>query len=299
MHDIRNNDIRKLDGTLLLIFRGLLRLRRTTAVAAELGLSQSAVSHALARLRDIFDDPLFVRRPHGLEPTRRAREIGPRIDALLDIAVETLGRAAAFNPATSRRQFVFSAPEFIAGLLGPPLVMRFGRAAPLASFAIDYLSPAEALAALARGRVDLALGRFDVLPREFVGEVVYADRYCVAARAGHPKLKGGITESQYNTIGHVYAHAESEVAQAERGTNVAAMRAAVPRWLTVLEMIAASDAIATVPRKLAERYAKPLKLQILKPPFEPFRIEVSAVRPVGRTDSGLEWLLEGIREALL
>src|ERR1700761_2381259 len=255
MRDIKNNDIRKLDGTLLLIFRGLLRLRRTTAVAGELGLSQSAVSHALARLRDLFGDPLFVRRPHGLEPTRRALDLAPRIDALLDIVTETLGRRADFDPATSRRQFAFSAPEFIAGLLGPRLIARFGRAAPNASFAIDYMGPAQALEALARGRIDVALGRFDVLPREFVGETVYSDRYCVVARAGHPKLKGRIGASQYETIGHVYAHAESEVAQAERGTSVAAMRAAVPRWLTVLEMIAASDAIATVPRKLAERYA--------------------------------------------
>jgi DNA-binding transcriptional LysR family regulator len=298
MRDIINNDIRKLDGTLLLIFRGLLRLRQTTAVASELGLSQSAVSHALARLRRLFGDPLFVRRPRGLEPTRRALDLGPRVDALLDIVVETLGRDSAFNPATSRRQFVFSAPEFIAGLLGPRLIARFGREAPSASFAIDYLGPEQALAALTRGRLDLALGRFDALPGAFVGETVYSDRYCVVARAGHRKLKGRITQSQYNATGHVYAHAESEVGQAERGTSTAVMRAAVPRWLTVLEMIATSDAIATVPRKLAMRYAGPLKLQILKPPFEPFKIEVSAVRPAGRADAGVEWLLGCVREAL-
>src|ERR1700743_43979 len=113
MRDIRNNDIRKLDGTLLLIFRGLLRLRRTTAVAQELGLSQSAVSHALARLRALFADPLFVRRPRGVARTPAPLDLRPRGDALLDIVPQTLGRDTGFNPATSRRQFTFSAPEFI------------------------------------------------------------------------------------------------------------------------------------------------------------------------------------------
>ena len=85
MSDINQLDIRRIDGGLLLVFRELCRRRRTTAVAAHLGLSQSAVSHALGRLRDLFGDPLFLRRPHGLEPTPRALELAPRIEALIDL----------------------------------------------------------------------------------------------------------------------------------------------------------------------------------------------------------------------
>jgi DNA-binding transcriptional LysR family regulator len=72
MSDFDLNQIRRLDGGLLLVFRELLRTRRAGAVAERLGLSPSAISHALNRLRDLFDDPLFIRRPHGFEPTRRA-----------------------------------------------------------------------------------------------------------------------------------------------------------------------------------------------------------------------------------
>ena len=71
MSDIDTADIRKLDGNLLLVFRELARTRRTTETARRLAVTQSTVSHALARLRDLFGDPLFVRRPHGLEPTPR------------------------------------------------------------------------------------------------------------------------------------------------------------------------------------------------------------------------------------
>src|SRR5471032_1669569 len=98
MSDISQLDIRRIDGGLLLVFRELCRRRRTTAVAAHLGLSQSAVSHALARLRDLFGDPLFLRRPHGLEPTGRALELAPRIDALIDLMGPALRPDPGFDP---------------------------------------------------------------------------------------------------------------------------------------------------------------------------------------------------------
>src|SRR5690348_3663701 len=130
MRDIISNDIRRLDGALLLVFRGLLRCRRTTLVAKELGLSQSAVSHALTRLRDLFDDPLFTRRPHGLEPTRRALELGPRVDALIDQLGSTLKRRSSFDPLHSERRFAISAPEFVTALIAPALVESVRKLAP-------------------------------------------------------------------------------------------------------------------------------------------------------------------------
>src|SRR5947207_632997 len=99
MSDIDINDIRRLDGNLLLVFRELARTRRTTEAAARLGVTQSTISHALARLRALFRDPLFARRPHGLEPTPRALELGPRIEALLDMTSAVLARDGGFDPA--------------------------------------------------------------------------------------------------------------------------------------------------------------------------------------------------------
>jgi DNA-binding transcriptional LysR family regulator len=75
------------------------------------------------------------------------------------------------------------------------------------------------------------------------------------------------------------------------------MRAAVPHWLTVLMLVAATDALATCPRRLAERHAARLGLQVIDPPFEPNRIDVSAVRRAGRLDAGLDWFLDQVRAA--
>src|SRR3954447_13665127 len=118
------NQIRRLDGSLLLVFRELLRRRRATEAADRLGLSPSAISHSLTRLRDLFDDPLFIRRPHGFEPTRRAEELGPQVEALLGLTQRTLSREAGFEPSNSARQFNFAAPEFVAALIGAELIHR-------------------------------------------------------------------------------------------------------------------------------------------------------------------------------
>jgi DNA-binding transcriptional LysR family regulator len=113
---------------LLLVFRELSRTRRTTEAARRLGVTQSTVSHALARLRDLFADPLFVRRPHGLEPTQRALELAPRIDSLIDMAGAVMTRVG-FDPAYSERRFRLAAAEFVTALVGGRLVQTFRREA--------------------------------------------------------------------------------------------------------------------------------------------------------------------------
>jgi DNA-binding transcriptional LysR family regulator len=299
MSDIDTNNIRRLDGGLLLVFRGLLRRGRTTVVARELGLSQSAVSHALTRLRDVFGDPLFVRRPHGLEPTRRALELGPRIDLLLDQIDRTLKRGAGFDPTTSTRRFSITAPEFVTALIGADLTRAFQREAPSASFAVSFASQERALDALRRGESDVAIARFGTVPAEFASETLFEDEYCVTARKGHPRLRGRISAAQYASIGHVFASSWSESGMDERDLEMPdiACVSVVPRWLSVLVMVAQSDAIGTVPRRLVRCQAKLLGLQVLKPPFVPEKIRVGAVRLVGSADPGIDWLLSRIRAA--
>src|SRR3954452_20166097 len=124
MSDFDLNQVRRLDGGLLLVFRELLRTRRASTVAHGLGLPPAAISHALNRLRALFDDPLFIRRPHGFEPTRRAEELGPQIEALLELTSRTLSRDPGFDPAKSSRQFNFAAPEFGVALIGAVLIQR-------------------------------------------------------------------------------------------------------------------------------------------------------------------------------
>ncbi len=90
MRDINEIDIRLVDTTILMVFLSAMRNRKATAVAKEMGLTQPAVSHALNRLRVIFDDRLFLRRAHGLEPTALAHELEPKVRKIVSLISETL-----------------------------------------------------------------------------------------------------------------------------------------------------------------------------------------------------------------
>src|SRR6476659_6042858 len=111
MSDISDDKIKRLDGSLLLVFLELVRHGRTTVVAERLGLTQSAISHALARLRDLFSDPLFVRRANGLAPTQHALELAPKLEEILRLTRDSLGLAERFDPATSARHFRLGAAD--------------------------------------------------------------------------------------------------------------------------------------------------------------------------------------------
>jgi LysR family transcriptional activator of mexEF-oprN operon len=301
MSDIDSSDIRRLDGNLLLVFRELSRTRRTTEAARRLGVTQSTVSHALARLRDLFGDPLFVRRPHGLEPTLRALELAPRIDSLIDMAGAVINSKGGFDPAQSERRFRLAAAEFIIALIGAPLVQTFGREAPHASFSVEFLMGGASLDTLRRGEIDLVLGQFLSLPAGFEAEPLYTDHYCIVARRRHPKIKGSIDKKTYAKLPNIFVGRSGETGITDAtlpGPGLVSTVALVPRWLTALTMVSTSDAIATCPRRLAERQASTLGLQIVDADFAGPRFTISAVRRAGHVDAGVEWLLAAVRAAV-
>src|SRR5436190_3302768 len=130
MSTIDSIDIRRLDMTLLLVFAELMRQRKLRAVGDRLGLTQSAVSHALKRLRDIFGHELFIRRPHGVDPTARALELEPKIDQILALARDAMMTEADFDPAKVRRTLRIGMLDYEASILGRMFLTSIGQAAP-------------------------------------------------------------------------------------------------------------------------------------------------------------------------
>jgi len=303
--DIDNDDIRRLDGGLLLVFRELCRRGRTTAAAAHLGLSQSAVSHALGRLRDVFGDPLFLRRPHGLEPTPRAQALAPRIEALIEAMGAAIRPEQAFDPSRSGRWFNVAATEYADEAIAARLAGRLHGVVG-AVFTFQFSRGYRALEDLRRGRIDLVLGRFEALPAGLAAEPLFEDRYCVVARRGHPTIQGRISLRQWQGAGHVWVAAMSS-SDDVMGPSVgedpmpslaeAAATALVPRWETALAIVAASDAIASGPRRFALERAERLGLQVLETPASPYPPwTVSMVRRTG-ADAGLDWFCGEVRAA--
>ena len=305
--------IRKVDGGLLLIFRELLLRRRASAGGRrQLGLSPSAISHALTRLRDAFGDPLFIRRSHGLEPTQRAQELGPKIEALITMIGTAVGGDAGFDPAHSNRRFRIVCPDHIASMLGGPLTEVFRREAPSATFSVRPAYLERAVRAVRRDEADVAIGIFNQIPHGVATRPLYEDRYCVIARVGHPTVKDAVDWRTYVSIGHVFCGNpdgmlaedgtyDRKAMSATYGENPAPAQirthAYFAQWESVMLLVSETDVLADCPRRLAERFAPRLGLQIIEPPYPPFPMRVQTARRDDTPDAGIDWLVEKVEAA--
>jgi DNA-binding transcriptional LysR family regulator len=302
---IDRSKIKRLDGTLLLVFRELVRYRRTTCAAERLGLSQSAVSHVLGRLRHLFEDPLFIRRPNGLEPTRRALELAPMIEDLILRAQRTMDFGQGFDPATTRRQFRLAGADFECTTATTRILRDFEREAPHARISFRMLMGEEALAALTIDEIDLAIGLFDgSIPEAISTDTLYEERYCVIARERHPLIRGNLDQATYASVGHVIVTASGAMSDVgerslQRQGITRRVVASVPRFLIAFTVVAQTDSVATVPMRLALRYADALKLQILPLPFEYGSHSVIALRRAqAGSDPAIDWLVSKVRTVI-
>src|SRR5271170_3598756 len=172
-----------IDLNLLRVFELLYEEGNMTRAAARLFLTQSAVSHALARLRIELDDPLFLRIPSGLQPTERAHQLAPRLRAAL-AEIRNAVAAPVFDPATTSRRFTISASSYFCSLIAR--VIKLAReSAPGVSLQIVNLG-ANLTQAVDQQQVDLVLGGFGKVPARFRSEWLFQDEFAWATGAHHP-----------------------------------------------------------------------------------------------------------------
>jgi DNA-binding transcriptional LysR family regulator len=306
MSDIDAMKLRRLDFSLLLIFQEVYRSRRSTAAAERLGLSQPAVSHALGRLRDFFNDPLFLRKPAGLQPTARASELAPKVDALLAQAADIVDGPRQFNAKSTRRHFRVSANDFAGTLIMVPLLSTLASEAPQARLSLSFAGgPNQAFQQLRRGDLDIAIGRFPSVPEDCLVERLFEEKYQVLARRRHPALRSGLTLDAYLSLGHLIVSFGGDLvgtideilARDGRSRHVVASS---PMFLSAFAAARASDLIVTAPRRLADRFARSFGLRVLDLPFvaEPFLIDMIRSRSA-MGDPAVDWLVERIRRSVI
>ncbi len=296
-------DIRKLDFTLLQVFSELLRRRKATDVAAHLGITQSTVSHALGRLRDVFEDELFIRRPNGLQPTVRALAMEPAVQALLAGATDLLSPAAPFDPATAHTTIRIGASDYNCSLFVPELLARMHKLAPGLVVSVRPLVRRAAAEALAAGDLDLAIGYFWGRTPGLTIETLLQENYAVVLRRGHPALqKGGLTLKAYVGSDHVLVSHDGDVRGIVDET-LAAMgksrrvAATVPFFFSALAMVERTDLIATVPLRMAQAYAARFGLVVARPPLRIRHFRIAQAWHQRSAGSALrEWACEQIRQ---
>jgi DNA-binding transcriptional LysR family regulator len=289
--------IRKLDGGLLIILQQLLQHHSVTKTAGQLNLSQSTISHSLTRLRELFDDPLFIRRPHGLEPTALAYELEPKIESLLSQIAATLSVNEYFDPTNEHRQFNISAPEFVTVVLATPLLKHLKQIAPSITVRFIHLSEDEAYEQLRRGNLDVAIGRFvQSQPAGIALQPYFEDQFCIAANKHHPILKGALTQQRYQSSNHIWAYAESETIEADSGFDYSEFHGSlVEGWLSALTIAANSDYIATCPKSLVVSMQKLMGLGFRDLLTPGGKIKVHMATRQGLTNSGTAWLVEQLQ----
>ncbi len=306
MTDINQSEFRLVNGTLLLVFLGLMRHRKAKRVADDLGVTQPAISHALSRLRTLYDDPLFIRNSRGLEPTALAREIEPRIRRAVRTLGETLSEPMALDPADSEITLRIAGFDYELAILVPELIATTKRMGRRISISSLTLSSRDALDALVQGRIDLAIGFFETLPgrdpREpFISEDLYVEDYVVTGRAGHPLFRQAIDARAYADAQHVLVTPSGVVrglvdyALDSRGLH-RYVHATVPMFFPALTLLERSDLIATLPRKVSETFAARFNLEFAPLPFPGPTFSVRAVRHRRDADSPVHgWLVDMLR----
>lgn len=295
--DFDNAQVRRLDLTLLLVFEAAMASGKLSVAARRVGLTPSAVSHALKRLREVFDDDLFVRTPRGVRPTPRALALrAPLAEALRLIGGAV--RPARFDPARDAREFRIGASDYETALFAPLLVGE----ALAARFIVRTLVRRAAIDALLAGDIDVLLGYTWDRRQGCEAMTLFEEDYRVVARVGHPALAGPLDLEGYTRFGHVLVSPGGTLAGIVDKALAAAGASrrvvlAVPYFLAALATVARTDLLATVPSRVALGHAAAFGLGAALPPVAIRRFPVQMVWNRRLADPGVDWLRSRIERA--
>ena len=292
-----------LDLNLLLVLDALLEECSVTGAARRIGLSPSATSHALARLRSRLGDPILVRAGGGMTPTSRARELATPVREALDRLERALAPPHPFDPGRSTRSFTLSLED--AGQVGllPLLARRLADEAPGVALRVRPGAAEPATAGLGDGAVDLALTVSPEPRPGFHGEVVFTTPYVSILRRRHPAVGKRLTLARFTELGHVALLGPGSVdPEIDRALDARArarrVALAVPSLLPIPWLVARSDLVATVPALLLalDRGRPPLARHRPPLPLEP--VTGSLVwHERAHHDPAQRWLRQILRDA--
>ncbi len=290
--------LRKFNLNLLPILEVLVEERNISRSAAKLSMSQPAVSHALSRLRQQFDDPILVRVGSGMQPSPKALQIHQQLQGALKQIEQTVFPSEHFTPASSNRKFSVATTDYVEALLLPPLLSRLQEQAPGVELQIRELTSRLPLEDIESGVVDLAIGRGGKIPQRFQSQVLLQDGYLCAVSADHALAGKQLTFEQYSKLEHllvVPASQRRELAKSlfSDSKNMPKIVANIPHFLAALHAVSESNTIVTGPARLLQKFEQPFNLHLMELPFalEPFQI-LLVWHQFKTADRGLAWLRE-------
>jgi DNA-binding transcriptional LysR family regulator len=292
-------DLGRTDLNLLRLFEVVWQERHVGRAAARLHLTPSAVSHGLGRLRRLLNDPLFIRHPRGLNPTDRAAELAAPVSDILERARAVIAAAERFDPARSRRQFVIAAVDGIGSVILPALTAALRSTAPGITVRIRPIFPLEVVETLDRRDADLAVAPLLTLPPRLAALELYQEDFVIAAHRGHPflarpTLKNYCAASHLVVGGGTSARGFIDDVLAGQGLQ-RHVALTVPSFMWALSVLAETDLIGAVPRRLIERHGGRGGLAAVEPPLQLRKDPVGVVTvKAAMSDPALQWLVQQV-----
>lgn len=262
-------DIQHLDLNLLKTLHVLLEELNVSRAATRLSLSQSAVSHALGRLRRYFNDPLLIKVQNGMTPTVMAEDLKAPLAHIIG-SIQSLTGDNTFDPAVEKAVFRIAASDYGAGIILPRLIERMSSLAPNCAIECRPISD-HLVHDLKLGLVDLAFGGYKPF-ENFSHDIIFNDRYIGVVRKNHPIFDGSITKKQIQKWPHAYIDVSANTQRKDElykslGINPAEdVLARQPYFLVAPLIVEKSDLILMMPRMGAGVMARIIDVELFELP---------------------------------
>lgn len=266
-----HTDLSSIHLNQLLLVDALLTNSNLSEAAERIGMSQSAASHALGRLRKELGDPIFIRTAEGMQPTPFGVRLASRVSESLELLRSAFDRGAEFDPAHSTRTFNIILSDVSQTLYLPRLLARLAENAPGVSVRIAAVPAKAPHLLLESGEVDLAVGTFTRFIAGCRQKRLYRENYACVVRRDHPLFADGMSASAFCEVPQVvvdlrgYVHEQLDDLLTHNHLQRRA-RLNVPSFQAVPVVVASSDLLAIMAGRLARLYADLLPLKILAPP---------------------------------
>ncbi|GGF12961.1 transcriptional regulator [Aliidongia dinghuensis] len=293
----------RLDLNLFIVFDAIYAEGGVTRAAEKLHLTQPAISHALGRLRQMFDDPLFVRQGHAMIPTPVARSIVDPVRRALRQLEATVTETGRFDPAEAHKQVALGVHESLEATVLPAVMQRLVEAAPLIDVTVQPIDRRRLEGLLADGTFDLALDVFLPLSGDVMHRRVAQDRLVVVARRDHPAIGPTLDLATYLELAHVLVTSRRRSAGA---VDAALARLGLKRrirlrgqyYFAACRVVAETDLLLTMPEYDARLCSRQFGNRILPLPFEMPPIDVHLYWHASTDrDPANQWLREELVRA--
>ena len=291
-------NLNRIDLNLFAVFDAIYTAGSLTKAADVLCITQPAVSNSLARLREMLNDPLFVRTGHSMTPTPVAQNIiGPAREAL-GLLRRSVQDSHIFDPATAEKSFNFATRDLLEASLMPRLLARLQNEAPNITLTNYEMPRSEVVAAMASGSLDFYADASTFTDPHLCKQRFATDRFVVMARKNHPDLKHGLDLDTFLRLGQInVSHRRSGAGPIDVALDKLGKRRKIvmrgQHFLTVPSAIVKTDLIACIPYHLAKHY----DLAIYEMPFDVAPVEYFLYWHVSADhDHAHIWMREQITE---